>query len=179
MGSILFHFHINMELKLKNKVLTTLSDLLHQNRDGIIEANGNDIEAYPDMDESMKDRLKVDDSKIDGMINSLKEVSHQVDPEGKVLYNHLREDGLRVINKTVPFGTILIIYESRPDVTIEAAATAFKAGNKILLKGGKESLNTNLLLTSIWHEANKKRGVDKSYVEYLVLSRIHTQQMIK
>lgn len=179
MGSILFHFHINMELKLKNKVLTTLSDLLHQNRDGIIEANGNDIEAYPDMDESMKDRLKVDDSKIDGMINSLKEVSHQVDPEGKVLYNHLREDGLRVINKTVPFGTILIIYESRPDVTIEAAATAFKAGNKILLKGGKESLNTNLLLTSLWQEAFKKCGVDKSYVEYLTLSHSQTQQLIK
>ena len=127
------------------------------------------------MDESMKDRLKVDDSKIDGMINSLKEVSHQVDPEGKVLYNHLREDGLRVINKTVPFGTILIIYESRPDVTIEAAATAFKAGNKILLKGGKESLNTNLLLTSF---AVFKKGVDKSYVEYLTLS-LQTQQLIK
>ena len=168
-----------MELKLKNKVLTTLSDLLHQNRDGIIEANGNDIEAYPDMDESMKDRLKVDDSKIDGMINSLKEVSHQVDPEGKVLYNHTREDGLRVINKTVPFGTILIIYESRPDVTIEAAATAFKAGNRILLKGGKESLNTNLLLTGLWQKALKKCGVGQSFVEYLILSHPQTQQLIK
>ena len=179
LGSILFHFHINMELKLKNKVLTTLSDLLHQNRDGIIEANGNDIEAYPDMDESMKDRLKVDDSKIDGMINSLNEVANQADPEDKVLYNHTREDGLRVINKTVPFGTILIIYESRPDVTIEAAATAFKAGNRILLKGGKESLNTNLLLTNLWHEALNMCDVDKSYVEYLVLSHTQTQQLIK
>lgn len=168
-----------MELKLKNKVLTTLSDLLHQNRDGIIEANGNDIDAYPDMDESMKDRLKVDDTKIDGMINSLNEVAQQADPEGKVLYNHLREDGLRVINKTVPFGTILIIYESRPDVTIEAAATAFKAGNKILLKGGKESLNTNLLLTSLWQKALKQCSVDKSFVEYLTLSHSQTQQLIK
>ena len=60
-----------MELKLKNEVLTTLSDLLHQNRAGIIEANGTDFDAYPDMDESMKDRLKIDDTKIDGMINSL------------------------------------------------------------------------------------------------------------
>ena len=99
-----------MELKLKNKVLTTLSELLHQNRAGIIEANGNDIDAYPDMDESMKDRLKIDDTKIDGMINSLNEVAHQADPEDKVLYNHTREDGLRGINKTVPFGTILIIF---------------------------------------------------------------------
>ena len=168
-----------MELKLKNKVLTTLSDLLHQNRGGIIEANGNDIEAYPDMDESMKDRLKVDDTKIDGMINSLNEVANQANPEGKVLYNHTREDGLRVINKTVPFGTILIIYESRPDVTIEAAATAFKAGNRILLKGGKESLNTNLLLTGLWQKALKKCGVGQSFVEYLILSHPQTQQLIK
>jgi glutamate-5-semialdehyde dehydrogenase len=168
-----------MELKLKNKVLTTLSDLLHQNRGGIIEANGNDIEAYPDMDESMRDRLKVDDTKIDGMINSLNEVAHQANPEGKVLYNHTREDGLLVINKTVPFGTILIIYESRPDVTIEAAATAFKAGNTILLKGGKESLNTNLVLTNLWHEALNICGVDKSFVEYLVLSHTQAQQLIK
>lgn len=168
-----------MELKLKNEVLTTLSDLLHQNRAGIIEANGIDFDAYPDMDESMKDRLKIDDTKIEGMINSLNEVAHQANPEDKVLYNHTREDGLRVINKTVPFGTILIIYESRPDVTIEAAATAFKAGNRILLKGGKESLNTNLLLTNLWHEALNMCDVDKSYVEYLVLSHTQTQQLIK
>ncbi|MBF6598077.1 MAG: glutamate-5-semialdehyde dehydrogenase [Fermentimonas sp.] len=168
-----------MELKLKNKVLTTLSDLLHQNRAGIIEANGIDIKAFPDMDKSMKDRLKVDYSKIDGMINSLNEVAHQADPEGKVLYNHIREDGLHVINKTVPFGTILIIYESRPDVTIEAAATAFKAGNRILLKGGKESSNTNLLLTKLWHEALNICGEDQSFVEYLILSHSQTQQLIK
>lgn len=168
-----------MELELKNKVLTTLSDLLHKNRTGIIEANVKDINTYPDMDESMKDRLKVDDTKIDGMIKSLFEVAKQVDPEGKVLYNYKREDGLKVMNKTVPFGTILIIYESRPDVTIEAAATAFKAGNRILLKGGKESLNTNLLLTNLWIEALNICGVDESYVDYLILSHSQTQQLIK
>ena len=79
-----------MELKLKNKVLTTLSDLLNQNRGQIIEANGNDIKLYPDMDDSMKDRLKVDDTKIDGMIKSLEEVAQQSDPEGKELYNYVR-----------------------------------------------------------------------------------------
>jgi glutamate-5-semialdehyde dehydrogenase len=168
-----------MELKQKNSVLTTLSDLLNQNRGQIIEANGNDIKLYPDMDDSMKDRLKVDHIKIDGMIKSLNEVANQDDPEGKVLYNHIREDGLHIINKTVPFGTILIIYESRPDVTIEAAATAFKAGNRILLKGGKESLNTNLLLTDLWQEALITHGVDKSFVEYLILSHSQTQQLIK
>jgi glutamate-5-semialdehyde dehydrogenase len=168
-----------MELKLKNRVLATLSGLLHKNRNRIIEANIKDIKSYPDMDDSMMDRLKVDNIKIDGMIKSLDEVTHQSDPVGKELYNYVREDGLHIINKTVPFGTILIIYESRPDVTVEAAATAFKAGNRILLKGGKESLNTNLLLTDLWQEALTLCGADKSLVEYLILSHSQTQQLIK
>ena len=179
MTSILFHFHIIMELKLKNRVLATLSGLLHKNRNRIIEANIKDIKSYPDMDDSMMDRLKVDNIKIDGMIKSLDEVTHQSDPVGKELYNYVREDGLHIINKTVPFGTILIIYESRPDVTVEAAATAFKAGNRILLKGGKESLTTNLLLTDLWQEALTLCGADKSLVEYLILSHSQTQQLIK
>lgn len=119
-----------MDLSLKNNVLSSLSELIKQNKKKIIDANTADMKAFPDMDESMKDRLKVDDRKIEGMIQSLEEVAAQPDPEGKELYSFTREDGLRIINKTVPFGTILIIYESRPDVTIEAAATAFKAGNR-------------------------------------------------
>ncbi|MDD4696073.1 MAG: glutamate-5-semialdehyde dehydrogenase [Fermentimonas sp.] len=168
-----------MDLSLKNNVLSSLSELIKQNKKKIIDANTADMKAFPDMDESMKDRLKVDDRKIEGMIQSLEEVAAQPDPEGKELYSFTREDGLRIINKTVPFGTILIIYESRPDVTIEAAATAFKAGNRILLKGGKESLNTNLLLTELWQRALTENGVDKGFVEYLNLSHSETQHLIK
>ncbi len=168
-----------MDLKLKNSVLTALSRLINENRELIKKANLDDMNSYPDMDDSMKDRLKVDDLKVDGMIKSLEEVANQPDPEGKELYNNTREDGLRIVNRTVPFGTILIIYESRPDVTIEAAATAFKAGNRILLKGGKESFNTNTLLTKLWQEALVICYVDKKYVEYLTLSHLETQQLIK
>jgi glutamate-5-semialdehyde dehydrogenase len=131
------------------------------------------------MDDAMRDGLKVDERKIEGMMQALEEVALQDDPEGKTLYEYIREDGLRVTNRTVPFGTILIIYESRPDVTIEAAATAFKAGNRILLKGGKESLQTNSLLTHLWQEALTKNGVDASYVTYLNLSREETRQLIR
>jgi len=164
-----------MNLSLKNSVLKSLSELLQQNKSEIIAANTNDMDSFPEM----KDRLKVDLNKIDGMIKSLKEVAAQYDPEGKELYSFTREDGLRIMNRTVPFGTILIIYESRPDVTIEAAATAFKAGNKILLKGGKESYNTNMLLTKLWQKALSENGVDQGYVEYLNLSHSETQQLIK
>lgn len=168
-----------MQHYLKNKVLKTLSDLLEQNREKIIVANNRDVGAFPNMDASMLDRLKVNNKKIDGMIQSLEEVALQSDPEGKELYKNVREDGLTIINRTVPFGTILIIYESRPDVTIEAAATAFKAGNRILLKGGKESFHTNSLLTELWQESLEKCGVKKSYVEYLKLSHSETQELIK
>ena len=168
-----------MQHYLKNKVLKTLSDLLEQNREKIIVANNRDVGAFPNMDASMLDRLKVNNKKIDGMIQSLEEVALQSDPEGKELYKNVREDGLTIINRTVPFGTILIIYESRPDVTIEAAATAFKAGNRILLKGGKESFHTNSLLTELWQESLEKYGVKKSYVEYLKLSHSETQELIK
>lgn len=170
---------MDSHLNLKNYVLSTLAELLKQHKGEIIDANSADIRSFPDMDDSMKDRLKVDEKKIEGMIQSLNEVIEQPDPENKELYSFTREDGLRIINKTVPFGTILIIYESRPDVTIEAAATAFKAGNKILLKGGKESLNTNVLLTKLWHKALSMNNFDKSYVEYLNLSHAETQQLIR
>ncbi|MGI6573669.1 MAG: glutamate-5-semialdehyde dehydrogenase [Fermentimonas sp.] len=163
----------------KNSVLFALAALLGANRKKIIEANEKDGRAFPDMDASMRDRLKVDDRKIDGMIRSLEEVAAMADPEGRVLYEFERPDGLRILNRTVPFGTILIIYESRPDVTIEAGATAFKAGNKILLKGGKEAFHTNSQLTTLWQEALQQNGVDKHWVEYLSLSHAETQRLIK
>ena len=168
-----------MTRKEKNNVLLTLAGLLKHNEKEILDANQIDMDSVSDADISMKDRLKVDGAKVDGMIQSLQEVAQQVNPEGKVLYEHTREDGLHIINKTVPFGTILIIYESRPDVTIEAAATAFKAGNRILLKGGRESLNTNSYLTELWQEALTANGFEKDYVQYLNISREETQALIK
>ena len=163
----------------KNSVLSTLAQLLNSRSDEIVRANAADLDAFPDMEESMRDRLKVDDKKIDGMIRSLEEVAAQADPEGKVLYQHTREDGLKIENRTVPFGTILIIYESRPDVTIEAAATAFKAGNRILLKGGKEAFHTNTLLTRLWQMALTVNGEEIHWVEYLNFNRGETQQLIR
>jgi len=162
----------------KNKVLLRLSEILQQNRLRIIDANLLDRSALIDTDESMQDRLKVDDTKIDGMSRSLKEVAQMDEPVGKLLYDFTREDGLHIENRTVPFGTILIIYESRPDVTIEAAATAFKAGNRILLKGGKEAFHTNSLLTQLWKDALSENDVDDGFVEYLHLTHNETQKLI-
>ena len=123
-----------MGISSKNNVLLGLAGLLKKNKSEILRKNALDMDSPADMDESVKDRLKVDENKVDGMIRSLREVAEQEDPEGKVLYDFTRADGLRIVNRSVPFGTILIIYESRPDVTIEAAATAFRRTTVLDLK---------------------------------------------
>lgn len=168
-----------MTKKSKNDVLQTLAVLLKKHESEILAKNKTDMQSVSELDASMKDRLKVDETKVEDMIQSLHDVAAQVNPEGKILYEHTRKDGLQIVNKTVPFGTILIIYESRPDVTIEAAATAFKAGNRILLKGGRESLNTNSYLTELWQLALSENGFDRDFVTYLNITREETQALIK
>jgi len=163
----------------KNAVLTRMAELLEANREAIIAQNREEVEAYTGSDQSMRDRLKVNDKKVDGMIKSLHDVRAGADPEGMIRYAHVREDGLRIENKSVPFGNILIIYESRPDVTIEAASLAFKAGNKILLKGGKEARKSNLFLVDIWHQSLREMGVSTDWISYLNFNRSETQEYLK
>lgn len=161
-----------------NKVLGSLAELVSENSSQIVEANRKDLESCSQDDPVIYDRLKVDESKIEKMINSVKKVLSAPSPIGKVLFEHTRQDGLLIKNKTVPFGTILIIYEARPDVSIEAAIIALKAGNKILLKGGKEARNTNLCLANLWKEALAENEVDENFVRYLDISREETQKLI-
>ena len=102
-----------------------------------------------------------------------------VDPIGKELYHFTHENGLKITNKTAPFGTVLIIYESRPDVTVEATGIAFKSGNKILLKGGKESVNSNLKIVEFWHKALTQNKISTNWVEYLDYNRKETQKFLQ
>ncbi len=168
-----------MKTSIKNNILKNLAALIVENSDRIITANKKDLATCSKDDEALYDRLKVDEVKIKGMQTSVLKVMQMDDPEGYVLYSHQKAADLKVENRVVPFGTILIIYESRPDVTIEAAITAFKAGNKILLKGGKEALNSNLVLTDLWQQALEQNGQDKDFVKYLNYDREQTQQLIK
>jgi len=163
----------------KNSVLTTMAALIASERAVILKANKIDVENYLGEDIAMYDRLKVDDAKIDGMIVSLQQLIAAIDPVGKELYNFTHENGLKMINKTAPFGTVLIIYESRPDVTVEAGGIAFKSGNKILLKGGKESLNSNLKIVELWHKALAENNISTNWVEYLNYNRTETQAFLE
>jgi len=86
---------------------------------------------------------------------------------------------MKIVNRSAPFGTVMIIYESRPDVTVEAAGIAFKSGNKILLKGGKESVKSNLKIVELWHQALSNNNITTSWVEYLNYNRTETQAFLE
>ncbi len=163
----------------RNSVLRKMMILVDQERAAIIEANKKDLEAYSGDDLAMYDRLKVDTKKIEGMIAALKQLADQEDPIGVERFRFTHDNGMQVFNKTASFGTVLIIYESRPDVTIEAAGIAFKSGNKILLKGGKESINSNVAIVNLWHQALSENGITTDWVEYLNYNRQETQAFLE
>ena len=163
----------------RNSVLTSMAKLIAENQSSILSANKIDLESYTGDDISMRDRLKVDQDKIDGMVLSLEQLAAEPDPLGIERFQFTHENGMNISNKTAPFGTILIIYESRPDVTIEAAGIAFKSGNNILLKGGKESLNSNLVLVELWHKALQENDCDIKWVSYLQFNRTETQAFLE
>ncbi|MFC6860130.1 glutamate-5-semialdehyde dehydrogenase [Zunongwangia atlantica] len=163
----------------KNNVLKSMMRILDEKRAEIIAENKKDLEAFGEGDQAMYDRLVCDDKKVDGMITSVKEVMEQEDPVGQTIEHRRLDTGLDITNKTAPFGNIMIIYESRPDVTIEAAVLAFKANNKIYLKGGKEAINSNKILVECWHEALKENDLSSDWIELLHLSRPETQEFLK
>ena len=168
-----------LSLETRNNVLLTMATLLDTEREAIISVNKKDINAYKGTDISMLDRLKVNNAKVDEMVIAAKHLASQEDPVGVERFSFKHENGMQVYNKTASFGTLLIIYESRPDVTVEAAGIAFKSGNKILLKGGKESLHSNLKITELWHKALKQHNASSDWVTYLQFNRIETQKFLE
>ena len=163
----------------RNAVLSRMATLLEEERASLKSSNQQDLDNYSGADLAMEKRLLVDDAKIDGMILSMQQLASQEDPIGVERFHFVHEKGMKITNKTAAFGTVMIIYESRPDVTVEAGGIAFKSGNKILLKGGKESLLSNLKIVELWHQALKENEVAENWVEYLNYNRAETQAFLE
>ena len=168
-----------IETEIKNNVLDSMMSILEKRRKDIIDANKKDLEAFTREDQALYDRLVVNDAKVDGMIKAISEVKNQEDPVNKEISSLTLDSGLEINNRTAPFGTIMIIYESRPDVTIEAAVLAFKANNKILLKGGKEAYNSNVVLVECWHQALQENDLKKDWIKMLQMNREETQEFLR
>ncbi|MHA7055717.1 glutamate-5-semialdehyde dehydrogenase [Aquimarina sp. M1] len=168
-----------IDTEIKDNVLGRMIRILNENRAQLLEANKNDLDAFNKKDQAMYDRLVVNDKKIDGMIQAIKQVRSQQDPINKVITEKKLENGLQIVNKTAPFGTIMIIYESRPDVTVEAVVLAFKANNKILLKGGKEAIRSNKVIVDFWHQALEENNLSTDHIQLLTMDRKKTQEFLK
>src|SRR5437016_12436454 len=142
----------------KNACLLAMAEALEKNGDAIKSANALDMDAgaKTGLSSAMLDRLKLDDKRIAGMAKGLREVAALPDPVGKVLDERVRPNGLKLQKITTPIGVVVIIYESRPNVTADAASLCFKSGNATILRGGKEAMNSNQIIARIMIEAGKR-----------------------
>ncbi len=142
----------------KNGCLLAMADALERSAAAIKEANALDMEggAKMGLTSAMLDRLKLDDKRIAAMAKGLREVAALPDPVGRVLDERVRPNGLKLRKVSTPIGVVVIIYESRPNVTADAASLCFKSGNATILRGGKEALNSNLAIARIMIEAGKR-----------------------
>src|ERR1022692_1310829 len=142
----------------KNSCLLAMADALERNSDAIQAANALDMEAgtKSGLSSPMLERLKLDDKRIAGMSKGLREVAALADPVGKILDERVRPNGLKLQNISTPIGVVVIIYESRPNVTADAASLCFKSGNATILRGGKEALNSNQLIAQTMIDAARK-----------------------
>lgn len=151
----------------KNKALAAISEALRTHVTEIIGANKLDIEAARKngMSEAMIDRLTLTEARIAGMAEGVDKVISLPDPIGAVIGGSDLPNGLHVIKKRVPIGTIGIIFESRPNVTVDAAALCFKAGNAVILRGGSDAINSNKALVELMRGALDSAGADRNAIQ--------------
>lgn len=152
----------------KNRFLENLERLLDKNREKILHENSIDIENNRKRLSGAKiDRLMINDERISKIIESVNMIRKIEDPVGRISSGKKLPNGLLLLKKQVPIGLIMIIYESRPNVTIDAAVLCLKAGNGVILKGGKESINTNRILSGLLKEALRIAGIDENAVYFV------------
>lgn len=151
----------------KNKMLASIKKSLLSERKKILEANEIDIKKGREnnMPEGLIDRLLLNEGRIEAMAKSIDEVIDFKDPVGRVLSMEENYAGLLIGKKTVPMGVIAIIYESRPNVTLDAAILSLKASSAIILRGGKESINSNIAIADAIRLGIKNAGYDENFVQ--------------
>jgi len=143
----------------KNACLLAMADALEQGRGALQEANARDMDAgaQSGLSAAMLDRLKLDDKRVAGMAQGLRAVAALPDPVGRVLEERTRPNGLRLQKISVPIGVVVIIYESRPNVTADAASLCFKSGNATILRGGKEAKHSNRVIADTMVAAARRQ----------------------
>jgi len=155
--------------EVRNKALQKVAASICAQEASIIEENKKDIElaASSGLSSYMIDRLTLNPKRIEDMARGVKEIASFADPLGKVLEHRTLKNGIDISRISVPLGAIFFIYESRPNVTIDGAALCFKAGNAVILRGGKESLHSSSFLAKLFSNALAEEGISKNAVQYI------------
>lgn len=152
----------------KRAVLLTMADCLEAATADILSANAKDLEAAQDtIAPVMQDRLRLTEARVADMAAGIRAVAHLPDPVGRTLTTHTLPNGLEVRKVSVPLGVIAIIYESRPNVTSDAASLTFQAGSVCVLRGGKESISSNTAIVAALHNALDQHGLPRALVSLI------------
>ncbi|MBQ8718445.1 MAG: glutamate-5-semialdehyde dehydrogenase, partial [Clostridia bacterium] len=152
--------------KIKNNALTAMAKALVDAQDDILAANARDVEASRDkLSTVMIDRLTLTPARIEGMAKGILDVVALPDPVGEVLSTVERPNGLKIEKRAVPVGVVAIIYESRPNVTSDAAALALKSGNVCVLRGGKEAFASSYAIVQALRQGLRSVGLDENLVQ--------------
>lgn len=153
----------------KNAALAAISAALREGVDIILDANNADLIAAREngMSEAMQDRLRLTADRINGIADGVDDVIKLEDPIGEVISGSVRPNGMSITKVRVPLGTIAIIFESRPNVTVDAAVLCLKSGNAVILRGGKEAFNSNRCLCSIMRSALAKVGLPEDLIQFV------------
>ncbi|KAA1259160.1 Gamma-glutamyl phosphate reductase [Rubripirellula obstinata] len=156
-----------LDTEVKNKWLVMSAERLRQSVPAIIEANKKDLAAAPDygLTDAMIDRLRLDADRVDAIASGLTEIAALPDPVGEVLDGFTRPGGLQILKKRVPLGVVFFIYESRPNVTADAAAICVKSGNAVILRGGKEAIHSSKAIVDILNQCGQEVGIPEGAVQ--------------
>lgn len=168
--------------KQKNDALLEIAKGLRENCETIIQENKIDIEnAKKDgLPDGLVDRLMLDEGRINAIAHSVEQVAELPDPCGEILSEYIKENGLKITKVSVPIGVIGIIYEARPNVTADAAVLCLKSSNAVILRGGKEAINSNMAIAGVMRAALKKCGFDENCIQLVTdISRESANEMMK
>ena len=149
----------------KNKGLIAMADALIANQTDILTANKQDLANANEMPKKFLDRLMLNEQRITDMANGLRSIAQLSDPTAQIDRGWISADGLQIIQRRVPLGVIGIIFEARPNVTADAAGLTFKSGNAVILRGGKEALQTNLAIAKALREALTQSGLPADAIQ--------------
>jgi glutamate-5-semialdehyde dehydrogenase len=168
--------------EIKNKALLDIADALEARQKEILSANSQDYKESEasGMSAVMLDRLMLNPTRLQGIANDVRTVASLPDPVGEIIEEHRLPNGLQISKKRVPLGVIGAIFESRPNVTVDISVLCLKAGNAVILRGGKEALRSNLALASVVQESAYKAGVPQGAVQIIESTdRSFIEQMLK